>query len=43
GNEKALRKDLIGAEAERISKYQAQDDLASFAQVLEYLNHRDAS
>ncbi|KAA5544133.1 YdcF family protein [Adhaeribacter rhizoryzae] len=43
GNEKALRKDLIQGEAERIAKYQAQGDLAQFEEVLEYLNNRDAA
>jgi len=43
GNEKALRKDLIQGEAERIAKYQAQGDLAQFEEVLEYLNNRDTA
>jgi hypothetical protein len=42
GNEKALRKDLIQGEAERIAKYQAQGDLAAYEEVLLYLNNRDA-
>jgi uncharacterized SAM-binding protein YcdF (DUF218 family) len=41
GNAKALRKDLIAGEQERISKYQKQGDLATYDQVLQYLNNRD--
>jgi hypothetical protein len=41
GQAKALRKDLIDGEQERIEKYQAKGDLASYAQVLQYLNSRD--
>ena len=43
GNQKALRKDLIEGEEKRIAKYQKRDDLASFADVLQYLNNRDAN
>jgi len=35
------RAELIAAEQERIDKYTAQGDLASRAQVLEYLRTRD--
>lgn len=41
GNEKAQRKDLIQGEADRIAKYQANGDLATFAEVLQYLDNRD--
>ena len=42
GNEKAVRKDLIQGEVERIAKYQSLGDLASFEEVLQYLNKRDS-
>ena len=41
GTLKAKRLELIQKEMERIEKYQNKGDLASFEQVLNYLNRRD--
>jgi len=41
GTLKARRRELIQNEMERIEKYQDKGDLASFEQVLNYLNRRD--
>ncbi|GEO06025.1 hypothetical protein AAE02nite_36890 [Adhaeribacter aerolatus] len=43
GNKKALRKDLIQGEADRITTYHAKGDLASVAEVIDYLNKRDSA
>jgi hypothetical protein len=40
---RAKRRELIAAELERIARYQRKGDIASFAQVLTYLNARDTA
>ena len=40
GTLKATRSELIHMEFERINKYQNKGDLASFEEVLTYLNNR---
>lgn len=42
GKLKAPRRELIGAEFERIQRYTAKGDLATVDQALEYLKRRDA-
>jgi len=42
GTTRGARSELLQAELERIEKYQKKGDLASFNEVLTYLNRRDA-
>jgi hypothetical protein len=43
GRLRAKRRELIGVELERIERYQQKGDIASFGQVLVYLNARDTA
>jgi hypothetical protein len=43
GRLRAKRRELITAELERIERYQRKGDIASFEQVLAYLNARDTA